>query len=424
MEAFSLLRSSTLFASLVVCFIAAPKRANGDGGNFTIRDIDAGATISNAGRYGALEANGSGRQGVHFVPAPQRDGVPAGRYAVVAGAVASADATTYVPAAPFVVPARRVGQHFLRVTTQLGSVQPTADFVTLAAIDTDRHPARLTFAGAKPLIVDSDADVAHLVEVRPLLSDANVVRAQSAFSGRDAWTLGPVDLTCVTAPNKTVLLAGGTRVRIEGIARVQNLPSFHAIGQQNAWYRDSPSSFWTTDPLVVIVRIPHGADIVGASISVPAVEPEPWDAPGTGAMLPVGTRVGNAGIVGPPGATPLPNGKDSAPPATSLVEGCEIGTNDLSDPWELQRTFSVHSPASFVDWSRSTHQALSEQRIIVGMPRAAVAFVDGYPGTYGSADRLNHFATWSYDSPPPFSFSIGFDRNGRVESYQPPGNLP
>jgi len=308
-------------------------------------------------------------------------------------------------------------------TTETGEILPTPEVLTLAAIDSKRQPRRLVFTapGRAPSFVENhDADVAHLPGVRPIESDANLTHAQRSFAGRDAWTLGIIALHCLPTASKTLLLGGGTRVRIEGIFRVQNVPSFHAIGEQNVWTRASASGFWTVDPLVVVVRVPSDALVVG-EITPQTIDP--FGGQG-GTPPPVGTLVQNVGIVAPPGTEPLPPGRQGVVARESMITGCGVGTNDLSDLWELERTFTTVSPAAYRSWTRSVRRAIAERRIIPGMPREAVAYVNGYPDLYGTVAEMNRLKTWSYDLPTPFNSSVRFNRNGRVVVYQPPSMLP
>jgi len=420
-----------LFAVALV-FLAGSLRADG-ADSFALTSLENGRTISDAGRYGTIEPNGLAQPGNHFVPFARRENLPAGRYQFSDEAIRylpeeagrpGRTATTYVPPPPNSAPALAIGQKFLRVVMgEVGEMTaPTSEVVTLVAIDAERRPRRFTLVAQNKASssIESDADVAHLRGLRPIESDENLALARRAFSGRDVWTLGTVALTCLATPGKSIFLSGGTRVRIEGIFRVQNLPSFHAIGQQNNWGRDSDSSFWTVDPLVVVVRVPPGTEI-GASSESHTVTAH--HLPLTGGMLPPGTSVGSSGIVGLPGKV-RPTGRRGAHAPVSLSDGCRIGTNELSDPWELERTFTTASPEAHRSWTTTVRSAIVDHRIVLGMPRDAVAYVEGYPDSYGTVAEMNRLKVWSYDSPAPFSFSVGFDRNGRVDSYQPPGNLP
>ena len=413
-----------IFAAFSV-FLTRSLAADGADPTFALRSLESERTIVDGGRYGRIESNGAGYTGSHFVPSAQRKDLAAGRYQLLGGINVLGTATTYLPPSPLSVPTLAIGQRFLRVTTnEAGEVNPTPDVVTLAVIESRRQPRRLTFTapGKASSFIESDADVAHLPGVRPIESDQNLVLARRALSGRDAWTLGAVALSCVPSPRRTIVLRGGTRVRIEGVFRIQNLPSFHAIGQQNAWGRDSDSSFWTVDPLMIVVRVPPDAQVAGGSEVRLAPTPDPF---GTiGGVLPPGTHVGNVGIVGPAGPLqrhPHSQGNDAQ---VSLIEGCGIGTNALSDLWELERTFTTVAPGSYRSWTSRVRDAIVDSRIILGLPRQAVPYIEGYPSAYGTVSEMNRLNVWSYDSPVPFSFSVGFGRDGRVTSYQPPGKLP
>jgi hypothetical protein len=94
----------------------------------------------------------------------------------------------------------------------------------------------------------------------------------------------------------------------------------------------------------------------------------------------------------------------------------------VADSWELDRRVSLRPPID-PTWPRVDRDAVRNGVPILGMTRAMVVAIWGYPSVYGTIneiDRLNH---WNYLQAAPFGHWVDF-RGGRVVSVRPPGDLP
>jgi hypothetical protein len=114
----------------------------------------------------------------------------------------------------------------------------------------------------------------------------------------------------------------------------------------------------------------------------------------------------------PTGSTP--SGSDDAP--------CPQIRFLVADSWELDRQVSLRPPVD-PTWPRVDLDAIRNGKPIVGMTRAMVVAIWGYPSAYGTIDEIDRLNHWNYQQAGPFGHSVDF-RGGRVVSVRLPRDLP
>lgn len=96
----------------------------------------------------------------------------------------------------------------------------------------------------------------------------------------------------------------------------------------------------------------------------------------------------------------------------------------LADAWDFERTYSLRSMQQVhPNWSESTLADIKNHTVKLGMTKEMIAWMFGYPATFGSLDEVRELDTWAYDAPTPAQYTVHF-HGGVVVKYDPPRMLP
>jgi hypothetical protein len=300
--------------------------------------------------------------------------------------------TIYVPPHPERMPVAGIGEQFIFLMGfgYNGHPAPTV-------VDDQGAPLRFEQVAARPLSYEGTASVTtgetglqfnrlggkHLTVIfpgfndprdvpglYPLVEDRDSRQMNVDYAGRRIWTRGApsayCDVSCEFAPPDTELY-------VVGVYRTRGYAEDMAIRQSGGGYLEQPSSYRALDPLVVALRDRGGR----------------------------GPRAT---------AMPLP---DEGPNAYAT----------FSDAWDLERAYSLSSMTeSHPDWPAATRNAIVAAKPKLGMTRDMIAWMLGYPSTYGTIAQLYKLDTWTFDGPPmtDMNYNFAFEfKNNRVAQCSP-----
>jgi hypothetical protein len=214
--------------------------------------------------------------------------------------------------------------------------------------------------------------------------DTDLKTLLRTFVGRMVY--GKASLRCVAKPNVHLALEAGdiwhAGLRIVSIARAYgNEARFSGAGMPaEAMEGERGSSYTTVSPLLVTVAVPATTTF---------------------------------GTIAFSGSGPHNPRKD-----------CRAFTTTFSGAWDFNRRFALASPQKrHPGWSAATWHAIRTHAVKNGMTHEMIAVMFGYPPQYGTVARLDREATWVYDLPAPFDYTVHFTGDV-VSGYDPPGDIP
>ncbi len=201
-----------------------------------------------------------------------------------------------------------------------------------------------------------------------IAGDAESVRLEARYAGRDVWTVGELQAICASgSADPMLVVAADVPAHIEHIVRLTDFTTTFAdvgaLGGSNGF------TYSSSNPIVVQFRLP--AKVVRAH-----------------------------------------------------DKSCDEFTARFAGTWDLERHFSLGSQHErHPEWTAAVYDEIRSQRILTDMTRDEVVAMFGYPSLPGTLDQLAKLDRWHYDHDGVFGWTVWF-RGDRVWAYDPPHQLP
>jgi hypothetical protein len=308
--------------------------------------------------------------------------------------IGGGDLTIYVPQHPDQMPKPATGAQFIFLMSfgSYGRPPPSIVDDRGSTLPFDQVAARpLTFVGvgsksSSPAGVQFERAGDHFRILFPGISDPSQVpglyrlvedrstrRMTAKYRDHRVWTYGPEVDWCVTIINDGCdITKPDADLFVVGVYRARGYAEDMAIRRGGGGYYKQPSSFRALDPLIVALRDRNARDGNMRSIPLPPQGPNAY--------------------------------------AT------------FSDDWDLERSYSLISmERSHPEWPVSVRDAIVKGQQRLGMSRDMIAWMLGYPSTYGTIAQMKKLDTWIYDGPPMtdmnFNYTFFFQNDRVVKCY-------
>ena len=292
----------------------------------------------------------------------------------------------YVPPAPEHAPSLTAGQRFFALPAYTRDIpvpaftgpsdEPIDQSTAIGRVITLERigGARMQFHAEGvdgPLYLTRANDAQSIPGLYPLADDSSVRRLRGTYLNRKVWGYGGLYvLDTATGSDQT-----WEPLTVSGIYRARNYERTIGIGSPALWSVDLVSDFVALDPIVVTFKTP-------------------------------------------PSLMESPNSYNKPMDSNTALYFT------VSDAWDFERLYSLVSiQRDHPEWPQSIIDDIQRGRVKNGMTKDMIAWMFGYPDSFGTKQQVRKLDTWDYDAPAPFAYTVHF-RKGVVVKFDPPGNLP